>query len=374
MKTAKIKLLYTLGVSLIIACNNPEKPETFYPSDQAADPGAVKLYTTLERNLDKGIMLGHQDALAYGNNWFGEQGRSDVKSVCGDYPAVFGWELGNIEKNMQLNIDSVSFSSIKSYVLEVGRLGGISTFSWHMTNPVTGKNAGDCSQANVVAAILNDKTVQDRYLGFLDKVADFFFTLKDESGKFIPVIFRPFHEHNISRAFWWNTDQCSDQDFKKLWIMTVDYLRKKKNIHHVLYTYSVYSEEEMDAFTDCYPGNGYVDIIGLSSHLFQENDLDGRTFVQTLNRNLAVLTHFAEKNNKIPAITNTGLEGIKISNFFSEYIYPVLSQYRLSYVLFWRNAWDQEKYYFIPVPGHPASEDFIRFVNQPDILTCKKLG
>jgi len=39
-------------------------------------------------------------------------------------------------------------------------------------------------------------------------------------------------------------------------------------------------------------------------------------------------------------------------------------------VLFEKNAWNQEKHYFIPVPGHPASEDFIRFVSYPDILTC----
>ena len=73
---------------------------------------------------------------------------------------------------------------------------------------------------------------------------------------------------------------------------------------------------------------------------------------------------------KIAAVTSTGLEGIKISDFFSKYLYPVISQYKLSFVLFEKNAWNQEKHYFIPVPGHPASEDFIRFVSYPDILTC----
>ena len=76
------------------------------------------------------------------------------------------------------------------------------------------------------------------------------------------------------------------------------------------------------------------------------------------------------KNKKIAAVTSTGLEGIKISDFFSKYLYPVISQYKLSFVLFEKNAWNQEKHYFIPVPGHPASEDFIRFVSYPDILTC----
>ena len=88
-----------------------------------------------------------------------------------------------------------------------------------------------------------------------------------------------------------------------------------------------------------------------------------------LSRQTDVL-YIAAKNKKIAAVTSTGLEGIKISDFFSKYLYPVISQYKLSFVLFEKNAWNQEKHYFIPVPGHPASEDFIRFVSYPDILTC----
>jgi hypothetical protein len=40
--------------------------------------------TTLKRILDKGVMLGHQDDLAYGFGWKYEAGRSDVKDVTGD--------------------------------------------------------------------------------------------------------------------------------------------------------------------------------------------------------------------------------------------------------------------------------------------------
>ncbi len=95
--------------------------------------------------------------------------------------------------------------------------------------------------------------------------------------------------------------------------------------------------------------------------------------MQTLNKSLSIITQFAEKNNKIPAVTCTGLEGIKIPNCFTEYIYPIVSQYKLSYVLFWRNAWNIEEHYFIPVPGHPASDDFIHFTKQSNILTCSKI-
>lgn len=42
-------------------------------------------------------MLGHHDDTVYGIGWEGEEGRSDVKSVCGDYPAVISFDLGELE-------------------------------------------------------------------------------------------------------------------------------------------------------------------------------------------------------------------------------------------------------------------------------------
>ena len=64
-------------------------------------------------------MFGHQDALAYGVNWKYVEGRSDVKDVVGDYPAVYGWELGNLEHNLPYNLDSVPFDKMKSFIQKV---------------------------------------------------------------------------------------------------------------------------------------------------------------------------------------------------------------------------------------------------------------
>ena len=37
-------------------------------------------------NPSKGFMFGHHDDPVYGIGWEGDADRSDVKSVCGDYP------------------------------------------------------------------------------------------------------------------------------------------------------------------------------------------------------------------------------------------------------------------------------------------------
>ena len=60
----------------------------------------------------KGYMVGHQDDPFYGLKWSGiadpqkpERGRSDVKEVVGDYPAVMGFDLGGIEMGDEKNLD-----------------------------------------------------------------------------------------------------------------------------------------------------------------------------------------------------------------------------------------------------------------------------
>jgi len=58
------------------------------PSDPKATPEAVKLYQKMMELQHKGLMFGHQDDMAYGTSWYSQEGRSDVKDVCGDYPAI----------------------------------------------------------------------------------------------------------------------------------------------------------------------------------------------------------------------------------------------------------------------------------------------
>ena len=108
------KFLFVLTVTLSISCASSHKIDenALTLSDKKASVETVELYLKLQENIERGIMLGHQDALAYGNNWFLDEGRSDVKSVCGDYPAVFGWDIGYIEKGNLANCESLSLIHI----------------------------------------------------------------------------------------------------------------------------------------------------------------------------------------------------------------------------------------------------------------------
>ena len=322
----------------------------------------------LKARTGQGIMLGHQDALAYGSMWYGDAGRSDVKSVCGDYPAVIGWDLGNIELGSSLNVDSVEFKKIKEYIQITNDMGGVSTISWTASNPVR-----EQTEQNPVSLILTNKHYKDLYLSYLDQLATFFINLKDKNNNPIPVIFRPFYNPNTT-THWWSTSHCSAEEYRKLWRLTADYLRKEKNVENLVWTFSLYDPSTLEEIQALYPGDEYVDIIGSSLYLEQDKDPDGKIYTKELNRSLALITELSNKRHKIAALTDTGMEGIKIPNYFSGLIYPIVSRYPISYILFGKNAWNIENHYHIPIPGHPASEDFFKFAKSPRILTCNKLN
>ena len=326
--------------------------------------------------MDKGIMLGHQDALAYGHSWYGEKNRSDVKDITGDYPAVIGWELGDIELHKEFNLDSVYFSDIKRYIKETHTRGGITTISWHTNNIQTGKNAWDCAGDSVVRSILPGGKNHKEYLKWLDIIADFFYDIKDNDGNYIPVIFRMYHE-NTGSWFWWGSKQCTPDEYKQLWMMTVKYLRDKSNVHNLLYCYSPSVLWNTNHFLERYPGDEYVDIIAFDCYVPPASNEEERVqmFKQRLQLGLTVITEYSKIANKIPAIGETGYESIPDMTFFSRILFPIIDQYKFSWILFWRNAWEpnNRKHFYLPYEGHPASCDFKSFYNEPSILFLKDI-
>lgn len=356
-------LFATLLLIAVTSCSLGKGEKLPALADKNATKETKDLYQLLSQRLKKGIMVGHQDDLIYGVGWYKLPGGSDIKDVTGRYPAVFGWELGDLELNHPFSLDSVYFSDIKVLVNQAYEKGGINTFSWHAGNLVTGGNAWDCKQDSVVRTCLVGGSNHTRFLGWLDILADFFADLKDKDGKPIPVLFRPFHEHTGS-WFWWGAKQCTPEEYKQLWRMTFDYLTNTKQIHNLIWTYSpagVSSEEE---YLERYPGNDYVDILGFDSYMGKSAD----DYIKELNTNLTIVTDLSKKWNKIPTLSETGLEAITVNNFFTGILWPTISKYEISYFLLWRNAYNRPNHFFAPYPGHPSSEDFNKMVTNERII------
>lgn len=343
------------------------------PIDHHATRETIALYHNLKKNLDKGFMFGHQDDLAYGVGWKYIDGKSDVHEITGDYPAVYGWELGRLELDQLVNLDSVPFDRMKAFIREGYKRGGVITLSWHLNNPLTGKTAWQPAPGTV-AAVLPGGEKHELFKSWLDKVAVFLLSLKGSHNEFIPVIFRPFHELNGS-WFWWGGKNCSPDEIKQLYRFTVTYLRDQKNVHNLLYAYNTDRFRTKEEFLERFPGDEWVDVVGFD--IYQANTIaKNEAFIQELDQTLSILQLVAGEKNKVPALTEFGYGGVPDSSWWSQVLLKAIGHHGIAYALAWRNAGRKSATqfeYYVPYPGQVSASDFMRFYQEPRTLFQKDI-
>ena len=133
----KKKLLFSacacMAVVLGLGCSEvngvPSRAPSGYPEGPKTmvDAGATAITRTLYENLfvlaERGTMFGQQIPTLYGldNNrkwWAGDDtDLSDTKYLTGSHPAVCGWELSNIELDMETNIDGELFTEVRKHII-----------------------------------------------------------------------------------------------------------------------------------------------------------------------------------------------------------------------------------------------------------------
>ncbi len=352
-----------------------DRKDADFPIDANATKQTINLYHNLKKLLNKGIMFGHQDDLAYGVGWKYVPGKSDVKEVTGDYPAVYGFELGRLELDHPVNIDSVPFDKMRGFIKTAYQRGGVITLSWHLNNPLTGKTAWDPAPGTV-ASILPGGEKNDLYKSWLDKVADFIVSLKGEHDEQIPVILRLFHELN-GNWFWWGKDHCTPEEFKELWHFTISYLRDTRHIHQLLYAYNTDRFSSKEDYLLKYPGNEWVDVLGFDIYQRKKGPEGNEEFIHSADTMLTMLDQIAFAGNKIPALTEFGYGQVPDSTWWTQVLLKALDHHKISYALAWRNAGFKpsgEAEYYLPYKGQVSQKDFIKFYKQPNILFQKDLS
>ena len=337
------------------------------PSDAKATRETVQLYQKMLKLHPKGMMFGHQDDLPYGTNWYDVEGRSDVKEVCGDYPAIFGWELGHLELGHDFSLDSVKFEKISAWIKQTHAMGAINTISWHFRNPLTGGTAWDVSSKKTVTSMLPGGEKNELFNQYLDKLATFMLGLKTDKGVFIPVWFRPFHEHTGS-WFWWGKDLCTVDEYKALWRYTVNYLREKKNIHHLLYAYSTGTVASVEEYLERYPGDDLIDMVSFDAYDY------GGNFTTSLANCCKLVSKIGLEKGKVAAISETGGPIATNTEWWTKVLLETVRPYNMSYALVWRNAYQhpKEKAYG-PHKGSANEQDFVKFYADPKTLFLKEI-
>ena len=190
--------------------------------------------------------------------------------------------------------------------------------------------------------------------------------MKTSDGIKIPIIFRPWHENNGS-WFWWGKNLCSDADYLALWNLLQDELINR-GFDNLLWSFSPnldgsWSESK---YLKRYPGNDRVQLIGVDAY----QSLLQIIFTTQLKADLNFLQSFAEKNNKLFALTECGYKNVPDSTWWTKVLNPVIEQYNIVYFHTWRNYKEE---YFAPDPKQKSAEDFKKLYEMPKVLFLRDI-
>ena len=356
--TSALMLSFTLSVSAFTPIQ---------PVDPELTAQGRSLLQYLHQQQGKGILFGQQHATTKVlSQKFDAKAHSDIASLTGQMPAIYGWDTLSI-------IQPKPEGDISAAVKAAYRAGGIITISTHFYNPVTGGDFWDTQPA--VAQILPGGSFHQKFKAELDQVADWAHQLKADDGSSIPVIFRILHE-NTGSWFWWGAAQSSPEQYKALFRFIVDYLRLEKGVHNFLYAYSPASGFAGDkaAFAERYPGDAYVDVLGFDD--YQHGDT--AAWIQSMVATSRTLVEFAKERGKVAALTefgqgqpNKATAGFYLPLLQALQADPLASQ--LVYMMTWANFSADHSY--VPLASEPAVrvDDFKAFAAQPYLLLANKV-
>ena len=341
-------------------------------SQQLVDPLATKetkaLFKNLKRLSKNHSLFGHQHATEYGHGWSGDENRSDVKSVTGSHPAVIGVDISGFSGRPKEDINKTK-EALRKNVTDTYNRGGVTTISWHFINPLSkgGFYWVDSVSVPAVRYMIPGGEAHEQYKAILKEVGSWAHSAIGADGKKVPMIFRPYHEFD-GDWFWWGKSHATRDEFIALWKFTVSYLRDSLNVHNFLYAFSpdnrFNSEEE---FLERYPGDEWVDLVGMDN--YGDMGRDGYN-LPAATKKLRIVSDYARKKGKLAAFTETGLESIPDTNWWTQTLLKVMKEegMQLAYVLVWRNDIQSPTHYYAPFPGHISVPDFMKFYRDPYTL------
>jgi mannan endo-1,4-beta-mannosidase len=344
------------------------------PIDKRATKETKALYANMGKLAKNHTLFGHQHATEYGHGWYGEEGRSDVKSVTGSHPAVIGVDLsgfsGRSPQEIQKNKDALRTNVVDTY-----NRGGVTTIAWHFSNPVSGGGFYwvDSVSKPAVKYIIPGGEAHAQYKQILDGIGEWALSLKGADGSLAPVIFRPYHEFD-GDWFWWGKSHTSREDFISLWRFTVSYLRDSLGVHNFIYAFSPDNRFNTEAeFLERYPGDEWVDMVGMDNYGDMGRD---RYAIDVAAQKLKIVSDYARKAGKLAAFTETGLESIPDTTWWTNTLLATMQKHDmdLAYVLVWRNDTRSPTHYYAPFPGQVSVPNFLKFYHDPYTLFEKDLN
>lgn len=341
--------------------------------DTKATRETKALYRNLGKLAKKHTLFAHQHATEYGHGWYGDEDRSDVKSVTGSHPAMIGVDFSGFSGRSPEDIQKAK-DRLRKNVVDTYNRGGVTTVAWHFSNPVSGGGFywKDSLSLPAVKYLIPGGEAHEQYKEILDGIGEWAHSIRGADGQLVPLIFRPYHEFD-GDWFWWGASHCTKEEFVSLWRFTVSYLRDSLEVHNFIYAFSPDNRfDTEEEFLARYPGDEWVDMVGMDNYADLGRD---RYDIETAAKKLKIVSDYAQKTGKLAAFTETGLESIPDTSWWTETLLKTMKMYdmQLSYVLVWRNDTRSPTHYYAPFPEQVSVPDFMKFYNDPYTLFEKDL-
>jgi mannan endo-1,4-beta-mannosidase len=245
--TSKSGACLWLAAILLCGCRTPQAPAN--PHVNARARAVLNYFHELDARPDKRIVSGQ-----FSNFGDGADLRlvTRIHEQTGQWPALLGADYAGQ--------GGIHVEAPNRVVLDYWNQGGLVTLSAHLYNP---------ARTNVPFSGLRDKDVDlkallepgtdihARWVRELDQIAGGLQQLEDQG---VVVLWRPFHEMN-GGWFWWGGKD--PQTFVKLWRQMFEYFTRTKGLDNLLWVYSPNHGTNTAVY---YPGDRYVDLIGLDAY------------------------------------------------------------------------------------------------------------
>lgn len=208
---------------------------------------AVSLYNFLKENFGKQIISG-----AMANYSTGIEEAQWMYDNTGKWPALAGFDLINYTRDWS----SINFTELTDNAKSYWTNNGLVTIMWHWRDPSKQTDAFYTKDTSFDISKISDTNASEykAMIADIDAIAPY---LKELKAVNIPVIWRPLHEAS-GKWFWWGAKGA--EPCKALWKVMFDRLVKHHGLNNLIWVWT--SDSASDAL-DWYPGNDYVDILGM---------------------------------------------------------------------------------------------------------------
>lgn len=213
----------------------------------SASKEAINLYTFLKENFGKKVISG-----AMANYSTGIEEAQWMYDKTGKWPALTGFDFINYTRDWS----SINFGELVNNSEKWWNNNGLVTVMWHWRDPLRNTDGFYTKDTSFDITKVNDPNSAEykAMIADIDIIAGYLKQLKDNN---IPVIWRPLHEAS-GAWFWWGAKGA--EPCKTLWRLMFDRLVNHHKLNNLIWVWTC------DASSDAlnwYPGNNYVDIIGM---------------------------------------------------------------------------------------------------------------